>query len=75
MGHIAPTNIVDRGNKGILIKWKLGDLEKGEERIVSYKAKSKLTILGSFSLPAAVVRCIVNYKEKLVYSNRLKIKL
>jgi hypothetical protein len=27
MGQIAPTRIVERGTKGILIKWKLGELE------------------------------------------------
>lgn len=75
MGHIAPINVVDRGKLGILIKWKLGDIEPGEERIVSYKAKARLTILGSFTLPAAVLRCIQGYKEKLAYSNRLRIKL
>ena len=75
MGHIAPTRIVDHGSRGILIKWKLGDMEPGEERIVSYKAVTRLTILGSFTLPAAVSRFIVNYKEKVTYSNRVRIQL
>jgi hypothetical protein len=74
-GHLAPTNVVDRGSRGILVKWKLGDLEPNEEKIVSYKAVSRLTILGSFTLPATVVRCIQNYKEKMAYSNRLRIKI
>jgi hypothetical protein len=75
MGQIAPTKIVDHGARGILIKWKLGEIEPGEERIVSYRAKSRLTILGNFTLPAAVSRFIISYKEKVSYSNRVRLQL
>jgi hypothetical protein len=35
------------------IKWNVGDLEAGEERIFSYVIYSKVGVLGKFSMPAA----------------------
>lgn len=38
------------------IKWKIGDLKAGEERLYSYIVYSRVGYVGRFSLPRAVVR-------------------
>ncbi len=50
---IAPDKI-DVGTRKI--KWKIGDLKAGEERIYSYIVYSRVGYVGRFSLPRAVVR-------------------
>ena len=72
VGSLHPEKIVRHAKKGTLLKWNLGDMEKGDERVLSYKVKSRLTILGSFTLPAAVCKFAVKTKHRVVYSNRLR---
>lgn len=55
-GTIKPTSVTRHEKKGIILKWELPSLERFEERIVSYKLKSKLNILGGFTLPPTVIR-------------------
>jgi hypothetical protein len=52
VGMLTPTKIYHSGN-GTVIRWDLERLEKGEERVLSYKVHSKLSILGGFTLPSA----------------------
>lgn len=73
VGSLEPEKVVKHAKKGTLLKWNIGDMEKGEERVLSYKVTSRLTILGSFSLPAAVTKFVAKGKEKIAYSNRLRI--
>ena len=40
---------------GIELIWRLGDLKPGEERVLTYKLKPYLEVLGSFMLPKAVL--------------------
>jgi hypothetical protein len=54
IGMLTPTKIYHSGN-GTVIRWDLETLEKGEERVLSYKVHSKLSILGGFTLPSASV--------------------
>ena len=55
-GTINPTSVTRSEKKGVILKWELPGLERFEERIISYKIKSKLSILGGFTLPLAVIR-------------------
>ena len=56
IGTVKPTKIVTHERKGNLIKWDINLLEKYEERIITYKVRSKLSILGKFKLPPAVIK-------------------
>ena len=56
IGTLKPTKIVTHERKGNLIKWNIDFLEKYEERIITYKVRSKLSILGKFKLPPAVIK-------------------
>jgi len=74
IGTIEPQNVVMHEKKGTIVRWDIDSLDGYEERIISYKVKSKLSVLGSFYLPLAKVR----YKDKkgniiVSKSNLLKI--
>jgi len=56
IGTLKPTKIVTHEKKGNLIKWNVELFEKYEERIITYKVRSKLSILGKFKLPPAVIK-------------------
>jgi len=74
MGTLAPTKILKHEKKGTLLKWNIETLEPQEERILSYKIVTKLSILGQFSLPTTVVKYTNQKgKEKLASSNKSKV--
>jgi hypothetical protein len=53
MGTLKPHHIT-RGKQGsTIVKWKLSELEAKEERLITYKIKSKLKIVGTLQLPRA----------------------
>ena len=56
-GTLKPTTI-QKGKKSIRMVWEVGDLQTKEERVLSYKVKSKMNLLGEVQLPAAVVQFI-----------------
>lgn len=60
-GTLPPTKVYRHEREGIVVKWELGTIEKREERIISYKIKSKLAIIGGVRLPAALLKF---YDEK-----------
>jgi len=51
-GTIKPTRIDAESRR---IHWNLGDLDAGEERILTYIVYSKVGVVGKFSLPKALV--------------------
>ncbi len=74
-GTLKPTKSV-RHKEGLMIKWELPALEKYEERILSYKIKSKLTILGGFMLPKATAKFAEKgKKEKTEKSNPVRVEV
>ena len=73
-GTLKPTKIIRHSTKGTIIKWELGNLEKYEERILHYRVKSKLSILGWFKLPATAVKFRIKDKEYIIKSNEVKLE-
>ena len=54
-GTLRPDKI-QKGKRDIRMIWSIPTLEKGEERVISYKVKSKLHIIGEILLPSAVIQ-------------------
>lgn len=74
MGTLQPTKILKHEKKGTLMKWDIETLESQEERILSYKIVTKLSILGQFNLPTSIVRFKnKNGSEKIISSNHPKV--
>ncbi len=76
VGTIKPSKIFQHGKEGTVIKWEIDDLEKYEERMLSYKLKSKLSILGGFRLPSALLKFHTERgKERTTRSNPVRIEV
>ncbi|MDO8741307.1 MAG: hypothetical protein Q7J54_07095 [Candidatus Woesearchaeota archaeon] len=56
LGTLAPSKILYDTKKGTILKWELDTLDKNEERIITYKIKSKLSVIGGFSLKSSAVK-------------------
>ena len=69
---LIPPKVVKHEKRGTLLKWDIGDMGARDERILSYKLKSRLAILGNFTLPAAITKFGAKGRERIVYSNRLR---
>ncbi|MBI4139410.1 hypothetical protein HY483_00430 [Candidatus Woesearchaeota archaeon] len=54
-GSLHPISIMKHGT-GTLLKWAVDDLDGYEERVITYKIRSKLSILGSLTLPVAIAK-------------------
>ena len=57
--------------KGTVMKWNIDELVPGEDRLITYKVKSKLSIIGNFRLPRSKVVFKRKGRDVHVYSNNL----
>ncbi len=74
MGTLKPATVFNDG-RGSVVKWEFENLDRHEERIVAYKIRSKLSILGTFVLPKASLRFYTEKNAKfLTHSNTVTIK-
>ncbi len=73
IGTLHPTKILKHENKGTIIKWVIDDLDAGDERVISYKIKSRLSILGGFSLTPTTIKLRFKGKDVITHSNSLGI--
>jgi len=56
MGTVNPDKVMHNERQGTLLRWHIDQIDGGEERIISYKISSKLSILGGVTLPVAVAK-------------------
>ncbi|HIG98186.1 TPA: hypothetical protein HA231_02050 [Candidatus Woesearchaeota archaeon] len=74
MGTLKPATVFNDG-RGSVVKWELENLDRHEERILAYKIRLKLSVLGQFSLPKGSVRFYTEKNVKFVTkSNTVTIK-
>ena len=71
IGTLQPYKVLRHEKKGMVLKWIIDDLGVGEERVITYRIKSRLPILGSFSLEAAIAKYTYKDKERVVRSNSI----
>ena len=64
-GTLPPTSVYRHEKEGTIVKWELGIIEKREERIISYRIKSKLAIIGGVRLPATLLKFYDNRANAL----------
>ena len=75
VGTLMPSKVMQNPKKGTLVKWNLQTLEANEERIITYKIKSKLSILGGLTLPSTIIKYSIRGKESKTKSNRLTLEI
>ena len=69
-GTLEPISILTHEQKGTLLKWRIDKLDKFEERLISYRIKTRLAVLGNIQFPPAVAKYrTLNGKEKIVTSS------
>ncbi len=73
IGSMQPHAVLTHPKKGIVIKWTIETLEPRDERVLSYRMKSRLAILGEFNLPAANARAKIGDKVVISNSNRVTV--
>ncbi len=73
IGTLHPSKILKHEKKGTIIKWIVDELDAGDERVITYKIKSHLSILGEFSLTQAIAKFTFQGKEVITHSNSLGI--
>ena len=73
IGSMQPHAILRHPKRGVIIKWTIETLEPGDERVLSYRMKSRLSILGEFNLPHATARTKVGNKVVISNSNRVSV--
>lgn len=56
IGTLQATKILKHDRRGTILTYDLDSFEPFEERIISYRVKAKMSILGDFSLPKAVIK-------------------
>ena len=69
VGSVKPASVYVHGNQ-TTVKWDVDKLEKNEERILSYKLKARLPIVGSLSLPGVSARFYSGKGTKLITKSR-----
>lgn len=74
LGTVNPSRIGKHSKQGEIITWNIDSLEPFEERILSYKLKSKLKIIGGLKLKPTKVEFEVNGKQTSVKSNSVIVK-
>ncbi|MBU1704832.1 MAG: hypothetical protein KJ922_05685, partial [Nanoarchaeota archaeon] len=73
IGTLQPTKILKHEAKGSILKWSVDTLDIGEERVISYRIKPILTIVGDLTLPPVSASYILKGKKHKVKSNSLSI--
>ena len=73
IGSMQPHAILQHPKKGVMIKWIIETLEPGDERVLSYKMMSRLSILGEFNLPSASARTKIGNRVIISNSNRVSV--
>lgn len=74
IGTVMPDKTIHNDLQGTLLKWNIDQIDAHEERLISYKIQSKLSILGGVTLPVAVARFITE-RGKTRNSNSNKVKI
>ncbi len=74
IGTIKPISIA-KHQSGTIVKWNIISLERFEERIITYRIRSRLSILGGLMLPDAKVKFKEKGKEKVKKSNKLRLRV
>jgi len=73
LGSMEPVNI-GKGRRGTVAKWELDVLEPYEERIITYRIKSKLRLVGGIRLQSAKAKYDTRKgKERVTYSNSVNL--
>jgi hypothetical protein len=73
LGVLKPTKLLSGDKAHNLLTWNLEVLDPYEERLIVYKLKSGLNIVGNVSLPAAKIKFHTGSGDRSYISNKVKL--
>lgn len=73
LGVLKPTKLLSGDKVHNLLTWNLEVLDPYEERLIVYKLKSGLNIVGNVSLPAAKIKFHTGSGDRSFLSNKVKL--
>ena len=73
LGSMKPTKLLSGDKAHNLLTWNLEVLDPYEERLLVYRLKSGLNIVGNVSLPASKIRFHTGTGDRSYISNRVKL--
>ncbi len=71
---LAPAKITPHEQSGTIVRWEIDFMELKEHRILMYKIKTRLHVIGGLSLPVTAVHYLVDGKERESVSNAPEIR-
>lgn len=71
---LAPTKITPHETRGTLVRWDIDAMDAKEHRILLYRIRTKLGVLGGLSLPVAGVHFVVDGHERETSSNKPEVR-
>jgi len=74
LGMLKPTKMLSADKTHSLLMWNLEVLDPYEERLLTYKLKSSLNIVGNLSLPVAKTKFSTGAGERTYYSNDVQLR-
>ena len=66
---LKPSRMISADKTHSLLMWNLEVLDPYEERLLTYKLKSQLNIVGNMRLPSSKVKFLTPAGERTYYSN------
>ena len=67
-------NSIKKTQKGLMLEWKINELLRREERVISYSIKSsKVKVIGKMNMPRTLCSYKLGRKRKIVSSNSVMI--
>jgi nitrogen fixation protein FixH len=73
LGMLKPTKMITADKAHQLLMWNLDVLDPYEERLLVYRLRSTLNIVGNISLPASKIKFHTATGERTYYSNNVKL--
>ncbi len=72
---LAPSSIIPHEQRGTLVRWDIDLMEPKEHRILMYRLRTKMGVIGGMTLPVAAVRFFVEGQEREAVSNKPEIRI
>ena len=71
---LAPSKIVPHEQRGTLVRWDIDMMDPKEHRILMYRVRTKLSVLGGMTLPVAAVHFTVEGHAREAVSDKPEIR-
>ena len=72
---LAPSKIVPHDQRGTLVRWDIDLMDPKEHRILMYRLRTNLSVLGGLTLPVTAVHFVVDGHQRESVSNKPEVRV